>query len=275
MITMANCSRRSTLDLIDIGLNLTHDSFDRDRDAILARAAAVGVTGMLITGSDLAHSRAALELARTHADRLRCTAGFHPHHAKDFQADRDVPALRELLADPLVVAAGECGLDYFRNFSTHDQQEHAFRRQLELAIETGKPVFLHERDAHDSFVEILSDYLPQLRGGVAHCFTGSAEQARKYVEMGLYVGITGWICDERRGGALREAVREIPSDRLLIETDAPYLIPRDLKPKPKLHRNEPMFLPAVLNKLAECRGDTAEQLATATTSNARRLFGWP
>ncbi len=260
--------------MIDIGLNLTHDSFDHDRDAVLARAASVGVTGMLVTGSDVPHSKAALQLCRAHPDRLRCTAGVHPHHAKDFQAE-NVAELRALLADPLVIAVGECGLDYFRNFSTHEQQEQAFCLQLALAVDTGKPVFLHERDAHERFVDILGNYLPRLRGGVAHCFTGTTAQARRYVEMGLYVGITGWICDERRGASLREAVQEIPLDRLLIETDAPYLIPRDLKPKPKAHRNEPMYLPAVLNTLAACRGESVSSIAAATTANAQRLFGWP
>jgi len=259
--------------LIDIGLNLTHDSFDHDRDAVLQRAQSVGVAGMLITGSDLPHSEAALLLARQYPTLLRATAGIHPHHAKDFSAEQ-LPRLRALLADPLTLAVGECGLDYFRNFSTHEQQESVFRQQLELAVDAAKPVFLHERDAHDLFVDILKDYLPSLSGGVSHCFTGTAAQAQRYVELGLYVGITGWICDERRGESLREAVRHIPQDRLLIETDAPYLIPRDLKPKPKSHRNEPMYLPAVLNRLALCRGESIEEVAAATTANARRLFGW-
>jgi TatD DNase family protein len=215
-----------------------------------------------------------LQLARNHPAQLRATAGIHPHHARDFSPEL-LPALQALLADPLVLAVGECGLDYFRNFSTHTEQVQVFRMQLELAATIGKPVFLHERDAHDSFIGILGEHLPRLSGGVAHCFTGTAAQARLYVEMGLHVGITGWICDERRGESLREAVREIPLDRLLIETDAPYLIPRDLRPKPKSHRNEPMHLPAVLRRLAACRNEDVELLAETTSANARRLFVWP
>ncbi|MGE0189382.1 MAG: TatD family hydrolase [Steroidobacteraceae bacterium] len=260
--------------MIDIGLNLTHDSFDHDRSELLARATAVGVNHMLITGSDLAHSHAAWQLAKHDPQRLRATAGVHPHHAKDL-LETQLSTLRELLIEPLVVAVGESGLDYCRNFSTPEQQEQAFRWQLQLAVETGKPVFLHQRDAHETFVSILNDYLPRISGGVAHCFTGTPEQARCYVEMGLYIGITGWICDERRGQSLRAAVREIPLNRLLIETDAPYLIPRDLKPKPKSHRNEPMYLPAVLQRLAACRDESVELLAEATTTNAQRLFAWP
>ncbi len=259
--------------LFDIGLNLTHDSFAHDLPAVLQRAAAAGVECMLVTGSDVPHSQAALQLVRSHPARLRSTAGIHPHHAKDFSLAQ-LSDLQALLADPLVLAVGECGLDFFRNFSTQAEQERVFRMQLELAAGIRKPVFLHERDAHDIFTGILNEHLPRLSGGVAHCFTGTAAQAMLYVEMGLHVGITGWICDERRGESLREAVREIPLDRLLIETDAPYLIPRDLKPKPKSHRNEPMFLPAVLRRLAACRNEDTEMLAAATRANAQRLFNW-
>lgn len=263
----------SALDLIDIGLNLTHDSFDTDRDAVLTRASNTGVKRMLITGSDAAHSCKALELARKHPDVLRSTAGVHPHHAKDVSAE-DQSTLLELMSQPQVLAIGECGLDYFRNFSPHADQERIFRWQLECAISIGKPVFLHERDAHDTFINILNEYRARLAGAVAHCFTGTTAQAEKYIGMDLYIGITGWICDERRGQSLREAVKHIPINRLLIETDAPYLIPRTLKPKPVSHRNEPMYLTEVLKQLAICRGETEETLATATTENAQRLFGW-
>lgn len=262
-----------SLELIDIGLNLTHDSFAADLDAVIDRADAVGVRRAIVTGSDLAHSRAAIALAERYPQRLRATAGTHPHHAGQLtHADRD--ALLELLRHRQVVAVGECGLDYFRNFSPHVDQERAFRLQLEFAVETGKPVFLHQRDAHQEFLQILGDYWPRIRGGVAHCFTGEPEEARTYLDMGLYIGVTGWVCDERRGQALREAVPLIPLDRLLIETDAPYLIPRDLKPKPSSHRNEPMYLPQVLRRISDLRHESMADIAAATTANALRLFGW-
>ena len=260
--------------LVDIGLNLAHDSFDRDRDDVLMRAREAGVQFMLITGSNLASTRAAIELCKRHPDRLRATAGIHPHHAAEFQST-DSDALKALLAQPEVVATGECGLDYFRNFSPHADQERAFRLQLDLACEAGKPLFLHQRDAHDPFVTILNEYLSRTAGGVAHCFTGTPREARDYLDMGLYIGVTGWLCDERRGQALRDAVRYIPLDRLLIETDAPYLLPRDLDPKPQSRRNEPMFLPHILNVLAALRGEDLDTLAAATTQNAQRLLGWP
>lgn len=182
--------------------------------------------------------------------------------------------LSALSAVPEVVAVGECGLDYFRNFSPREHQIAAFRRQLDLAASVRKPVFLHQRDAHDDFLAIMREFRPQLFGGVAHCFTAGTSEARAYLELDLHIGITGWICDERRGLHLREVVREIPLDRLLIETDAPYLLPRDLKPKPQSRRNEPRYLTHVLDAIAEARGEPRERIAIATTENALRLFGW-
>jgi TatD DNase family protein len=259
--------------LVDIGLNLAHDSFDRDREHVVATARAAGVEHMVITGSTLDSTASAIELVRSDPGAFRCTAGVHPHHAADLRAD-DLPRLRELLAAPEVGAAGECGLDYFRNFSSHEDQERAFRWQLELAIECGKPVFLHQRDAHDAFMAILGDYLPRLAGAVAHCFTGDERELRDYLERGLSIGITGWICDERRGQHLRELVRLIPLERLMAETDAPYLLPRDLSPKPAHRRNEPKYLPHIVKTIAACRGEPFATVAAATTRNALEFFGF-
>ncbi len=259
-------------DLIDIGLNLTHDSFASDRAAVMERAIAAGVTRMLITGSSVEQSRAALQLADGEPQVLRATAGIHPHHASDWNTStRD--ELLALLESPLVLAVGECGLDYFRNFSPHAAQEHAFRQQLELAVLTGKPVFLHQRDAHAPFLSILSEF-PGIQGGVAHCFTAGVDEARAYLERGLHIGITGWLCDERRGQHLREVVRFIPRDRLLVETDAPYLLPRDLKPLPKNRRNEPVWLPHIVAAIAGLREETVAEVAAYTTQNALELFRW-
>jgi TatD DNase family protein len=259
--------------LVDIGLNLTHDSFAHDRDALLVRAAESGVAHMLITGASLSASQAAIELARTQSTRLRATAGVHPHHATEL-SDVNISFLRQLATQPEVLAVGECGLDYFRNFSPPADQQRAFALQLELASDVGKPLFLHQRDAHEDFLALLKPYLPRM-SGVAHCFTGNWSQAKSYLDLGLYIGVTGWLCDERRGQDLRNAVRHIPLDRLLLETDAPYLLPRDLQPAPKSRRNEPAFLPHVLKTLAAIRGDDLAALAAATTANAKRLFGWP
>jgi TatD DNase family protein len=260
--------------LIDIGINLAHDNFDVDRDAVIQRAAAAGVIQMMVTGSSGPSTRAAVELARAYPGKLFATAGLHPHHAAQLSGEL-LGELRQVGALPEVVAVGECGLDYFRNYSPRAAQQEAFHRQLELASLLRKPVFLHERDAHEDFVAILKEHRARLCGGVAHCFTGSGEQLLQYLDLGLAIGITGWICDERRGAHLLPLMREIPSDRLLLETDGPYLLPRDLKPKPALRRNEPAFLPHIAATVARARGEPLEAVATSSTQAARSLFGLP
>ncbi len=202
---------------------------------------------------------------------MRATAGVHPHHALELQtADR--AELDCLMREPEVAAAGECGLDYFRNLSPPAEQRRAFALQLELAADAGKPVFLHQRDAHADFRAILREHLPALAGGVAHCFTGNGAELDDCLAMGLSIGITGWICDERRGMHLRELVRHIPADRLMLETDAPYLLPRDLVPKPATRRNEPRWLPHINAVVAQCRGESPELLAAVTHANSLRFF---
>jgi TatD DNase family protein len=262
------------MQLIDIGANLAHDSFDDDRDAMLQRAADAGVATMIVTGSSDDSNVRAAELAASNPGVLYSTAGVHPHHASDY-TDASDTLIRDLATRDEVVAVGECGLDYFRNFSPRAAQLDAFRRQLQIARDTGLPVFLHQRDAHDDFVELLEPELPYLSRAVAHCFTGEGESLREYLAMGLYIGITGWICDERRGKHLHDIVHIIPDDRLLIETDAPYLLPRTIRPKPKSRRNEPMYLPEVVKVVAEARGQAEEHVAKITTDNARRFFSLP
>ena len=258
-------------DLIDIGANLTHESFDADRGAVLERARASGVTRLIVTGTSVTARAQALELAQELPSTLYATAGVHPHHAAELDA-HGVDALRAMLASKVVVAVGECGLDFYRDLAPRGAQRDAFRMQLELAAEVGKPVFLHQRDAHDEFVEILTPRLPALAGGVAHCFTGGPPELAAYLELGLYIGVTGWACDERRGAALRAALPLIPLERLLLETDAPYLLPRDLSPRPKTRRNEPAFLAHIAERVAAAIGKPVETVARAATENAERLF---
>jgi TatD DNase family protein len=259
------------LDFIDIGCNLTHASFAPDRDEVMARAQQAGVRRQIVTGSDLASSRQAAALAALHPSRLWSTAGVHPHHAQSF-ADSQRGELLELLELNRVVSVGECGLDYFRNLSPPPAQRSAFIAQLEIAAQSRKPVFLHQRDAHADFLAILKDFRASLAGGVAHCFTGGRAQLEDYLGLGLYIGITGWACDERRGLALRDAVPLIPEGRLLLETDAPYLLPRNLIPQPKTRRNEPAYLPHIAAEVARLRGATLESVAAAATRNAAALF---
>lgn len=260
------------LNLIDIGANLTHDSFDADRPQVLERAAAAGVGRVVVTGTSVTSSVRAAALCEAHAGTVSATAGVHPHHAADFDS-HTAAALRALLANPAFVAVGECGLDFFRDYSPREAQRRAFVAQLELASDVGKPVFLHQRDAHEEFVALLTPMRQRLVGGVAHCFTGGPAELDAYLELDLDIGITGWVCDERRGAALRTAIPRIPLDRLLVETDAPYLLPRDLAPKPQGRRNEPKFLVHIVERLAALMNQPVAVVARATTANAERLFG--
>ncbi len=258
--------------LIDIGVNLSHNSFDEDRAAVLERAAAAGITRMIVTGSSDESNEAALRLAGANENVLYATAGVHPHHASDYDSASDA-RIRELAGESAVVAIGECGLDYCRNFSPRDAQLAAFQAQLDIAADEGLPVFLHQRDAHGDFVAILEPMLPHLPRAVAHCFTGEGESLREFVAMDLYIGITGWICDERRGKHLQDIASIIPDNRLMIETDAPYLLPRTLIHKPRSRRNEPAYLSEVLRVVADARGQSLEHVARITTDNAMTFFG--
>jgi TatD DNase family protein len=258
------------MDLIDIGINLSHRQFRSDRGAVLDRARAAGVHRMLVTGTSVPSSRAAIELARGQPGVLFATAGIHPHDASGASAE----ALRELAAlarSPEVRAVGECGLDFDRDFSPRPAQEAAFEAQLELAAGLKKPLFLHERAAHQRFLAILARHRSRLGAAVVHCFTGDERELEAYLAHDFHIGITGWICDERRGAGLRPLVARIPADRLMIETDAPFLLPPGAKPQSR--RNEPAFLVHVLDAVARAAGRPAEQVAAETTRTAEKFFG--
>ena len=259
------------MDLIDIGANLTHDSFNHDREAVLQRARAAGVVQMVVTGASREHSPQALALAQAHPGFLYATAGVHPHHAVEYTDECDAE-LRTLHTHPEVVAVGECGLDYFRDFSPRPAQRRAFERQLQIAVDTGKPLFLHQRDAHDDFMAVMKNFEGRLGPAVVHCFTGSRKEMFDYLDQDWHIGITGWLCDERRGLHLRELVPSIPANRLMIETDAPYLLPRTVKPRPSHHRNEPMYLAHIVEELARDRNEATDITAARTTANARGFF---
>ncbi len=266
--------------LIDIGANLGHESFDHDLNAVLDRARAAGVVQMVVTGASRDGSPKALQVARAHPGFLYATAGVHPHHAAEYTDETDAE-LRALHAQPEVVAVGECGLDYFRDLSPRPAQRRAFERQLQIAVDSGdstatrKPLFLHQRDAHADFVAVMRQFDGLLGRAVVHCFTGTREELFECLDHDWYIGITGWLCDERRGQHLREIVRHIPADRLLIETDSPYLLPRTVRPQPSHRRNEPMYLAHICEELARDREESLEQTAAATTATARAFFGLP
>jgi TatD DNase family protein len=265
------------MQLIDIGVNLTNASFAQQLPAIIERATAAGVCQMMVTGTSVQGSEHALELCHQldeTGQRLFSTAGIHPHCASDWNADT-AQRLRALLKEPRVRAVGECGLDFNRDFSPRPQQEKVLEEHLALAVDLQMPVFLHERDASQRLLDILADYRDRLPAAVVHCFTGEQKALFGYLDLDLHIGITGWICDERRGTHLHPLVRNIPQGRLLLESDAPYLLPRTLRPKPKNGRNEPAFLPEVLREVALHRGESAEALAAHTTASARAFFNLP
>jgi TatD DNase family protein len=257
--------------MIDIGVNLLHAQFDADRDAVLTRARRAGIAQMIITGTDLPGSRAAVAFAAAHPGLLSATAGIHPHEAAAAPPGWQA-ALRALAPDPAVVAIGETGLDFNRNFSPPDVQEAIFREQLQLASQLNLPVFVHDREAGDRVAACLAEAGPPSAGVVVHCFTGTRTDLLRYLDMGCHIGITGWVCDRRRGQGLRDLIPLIPLQRLLIETDAPFLRPHNAPADGHGRRNEPALLPYVAARLAELYGIARAELEAVTAANARRLF---
>ena len=257
--------------LADIGVNLGDKRFAADRAAVLERARQAGVALQVITGTSVEGSTAALALASGEAD-LFCTAGIHPHHASEF-SPAALSDLRQLAKHAKVRAIGEAGLDFNRDFSPRPIQEKAFAEQLALATELGLPVFLHQRDAHERFLPILREQRDRLCDVVVHCFTGSREELFDCLDLDCHIGITGWVCDERRGLELQRIVGNIPLPRLLTETDAPWLLPRNMTEKPPVSgRNEPALLPWVVAQLSASMQRSPAEIEQASWDNARRFF---
>jgi TatD DNase family protein len=256
-------------DLIDIGINLAHKSFNHDRAAVLDRARQAGVRRMLITGTSVPSTREAIALAKAHSGTMFATAGIHPHDASTASPEA-LKELAALAAAPEVKSMGECGLDFDRDFSPRPAQEAAFEAQLEIAAANRLPVFLHERAAHDRFLALMTKHRPTLTRAVVHCFTGTGAELDAYLALDLHIGITGWICDDRRGAGLRPLMARIPPDRLMIETDGPFLLPPAAKAKGR--RNEPAFLTHVLAEVARSAGRPVAQVAAETTKTAEQFF---
>ena len=264
------------MQLIDIGVNLTHPSLAREAEAVIERARTAGVVQMVLTGTSLAESEAALELCRTLDDSntLFTTAGIHPHEAASWTATTG-NSLKALAKEQKVRALGECGLDFNRDIAPRSVQEKALEEQLAIAVELQLPVFLHERDASERLLAIIRDFRDKLPAAVVHCFTGEKQALYQYLDLDLHIGITGWICDERRGTHLHPLMNDIPMGRLMLESDAPYLLPRTLRPKPKSGHNEPAFLTEVLHEVARHRHESPQALAAHTTVTARQFFNLP
>lgn len=254
--------------MIDIGANLTDKSFRGDIGDVIGRAAEAGVEYIVVTGTSESTSHDASSIAKQFPNRLAFTAGVHPHHADDVTEDW-LDSIVEL-TNRGAVAIGETGLDYFRNFSTQANQRKVFQAQLELAASLKLPVFVHDRDSNGEVLELLQQF--SATHVVVHCFTGDGDLLDAYLDIGCSIGITGWICDPLRGVELTEIVNRIPDDRLMLETDSPFLIPKNISPKPNTRRNEPMNLTYVRQKVAEARNQSESHIDFITTKNAIRFF---
>ena len=261
--------------MIDIGVNLASSQFERDRELILNRARDNGVRAIVLTGS----SKESNQFCAAYCDKYRdsdlalyFTAGLHPHHADQCSVEL-LQQIKQLASHRQHLAVGEMGLDFFRMLSSRVEQERAFHSQLECAVAVKKPVFLHQREAHKYFVSIFKQYRDSLPTAIVHCFTDSKQALFDYLDLDCYIGITGWVTEKKRGSQLRELVRYIPADRLLIETDAPYLLPHNIEPKPQSRRNEPQYLSYVLKAIAEIRQQPLPQLVEQTSTNAINALG--
>lgn len=259
------------IELIDIGVNLTNKSLLQDVDAVMQRAENAGVKQMVVTGTSVTESRQAIGLCERFPQQLVSTCGIHPHHASEWD-DSSLSDLEAMAQQQCVRAIGEAGLDFNRNYSPPSAQEFAFQQQMELATKLKMPLFCHQRDAHQRFIEMLGEHRDDISRLVVHCFTDSREALMDYLDLDCYIGITGWICDERRGLDLQKLVKLIPDGRLLLETDAPYLLPRNIEPKPSSRINEPSYLPHILEKVAYHQEKSVQLLARQCLHNSRAFF---
>jgi len=255
---------------IDIGINLTNKQFYNEHEEIINRALDQGVEHMILTGTSVRGSKESAEIAEEYPEILFSTAGIHPHDAKSFNGE-SIAELRKLLKQDHVISVGECGLDFDRDFSPRPMQEKCYMAQLELAIEVNKPLFLHERSAFKRFNDITDEYLSQLPEAVVHCFTGTLDEAKTYLDKGFYLGFTGAISDEKRFKHLEDVIKYVPLDRMMIETDAPFMLPKNM-PRMQNRRNEPSFLPYVAQTIAHLKRISISDVADETTETARNFF---
>ncbi|MBH43991.1 MAG: hydrolase TatD [Gammaproteobacteria bacterium] len=256
--------------LIDIGANLTHPELHKKIETVVDNIRKANIEKVIITSSNIDDTIMALKIIDLYPDLFYTTVGFHPHNAKDC-TDTALEHIKKLLHNAHIVAIGECGLDYYREYSPKEKQLYCFEKHLEIASTTTKPLFLHERHAFKDFFNLLNKYVNSLNKYVVHCFTGDKTQLKSYIDIGCYIGITGWITDNSRGQHLQDLIKYIPEDRLMIETDAPYLIPHNINFK---HDgiNEPAFLTYVAEKISKCLSKDVNYIKDKTTNNAKTFF---
>ena len=257
--------------LFDIACNFSSDRFDSDLNEVIKRAKDNKVTKFLIVSASLEDIKKVNNIYEDNKDSCFFTIGVHPHNAKEFNSSSSLK-MKHLIEEYKPHSVGETGLDFFRNISTYEEQLFAFEQQIQIAIETNLPLFLHQRDAHDDFMKTISKYKNNISKAVVHCFTGTQKELDDYLEMGFHIGLTGWICDERRNVDLRKSLINIPIEKLMIETDCPYLIPRNLKDKPKNNRNEPSHLPHIAKEIALLVDIDKDKLIDITYKNSLDFF---
>ena len=258
-------------EVADIACNFTNERFDKDLDEVINRAKTNKITKFGLICSRLSDIDKLLEIYNQYSKNMFFTIGVHPHHANEIN-DKYLKNLKEAVINNNPHAIGETGLDFFRNLSTYDEQIYAFEEQIKIAVDTNKPLFLHQRDSHDDFIKILRQYSSDISKAVVHCFTGTQEQLEDYLELDCYIGVTGWICDEKRNVELRKTIKNIPLSKLMVETDCPYLIPKNLQKKPKNNRNEPYNLNHILSEIAILMDVDRDILRKETFENTIDFF---
>jgi len=256
---------------IDIACNFTHDSFKDNLDEVLNNAEHAGVDKFVLLCASLDDIDPIKVIQNNTPEKFFISAGIHPHHATEI-LEINYDALFNKLKSINPNAIGETGLDYFRNISPPNIQKKSFGMHIEIAKELNLPLYLHQRDAHSDFIRIIKENISNFPKFVVHCFTGTQAELDEYLELGAYIGLTGWICDAKRNIDLRKSIKNIPIEKMMIETDSPYLIPKNLMLKPKKNINEPKYLPHIANEICELTGYELEELKSATSNNAIKFF---
>ena len=256
--------------LIDIGANLLDKNLYQNIDSIIQKSKSNNVEKIIITSSHINDTKEAIKLIHKEPNMFYTTVGFHPHNAKDYK-DHYYDEMDNMCNLPEVKAIGECGLDYRRNYSSPIDQIYCFRKHLDLACNNNLPMFLHEREAHDDFLILLKEYIHKIENVVVHCFTGSKQELENYLDLGCYIGITGWITDPKRGYHLHDIIKYIPSDKLMIETDSPYLLPFDYSITNKKY-NEPSNLIYIMDAISKILKKDKKVLSSEIYNNTYDFF---
>lgn len=264
--------------MIDAGVNLCSKQFNNYHDTLIEHAKEAGLNGFITISNSHKEWKQNLNLIRQYSNdqfKIYMTIGIHPHNAKEVTTDNVYDELTQLVqSNSCIVAIGECGLDYDRNFSPKSKQIEVFKKHIELSLLLNKPLYLHERDAHDDFYNTLLEYKNNCANlkGIVHCFTGKKEHMMKYIELGLYIGITGWICDKRRNHDLVEAVKDLDLNKLILETDAPWLIPFEYSKHWNTKRNQPDAIYYVSSVLSNILEISEESIINKSSQNISKLF---